>query len=57
MELEEAEYIAWVYYGYEGWSPNPYKTLKEAIEHESYGSKKIITHGLVNYEIVESNKP
>lgn len=53
MELEEAKYIAWVYYSHEGWSPNPYKTLKEAIEHESYGSRKVITLGLVKYEIKE----
>jgi len=37
------DYIVWVNYGCEGWSPTGYSTLEEAIKHESYGAEKVIT--------------
>lgn len=49
----EKRYIVWVNHGYEGWSPNPYDTLKECVEHDSYGSEKVITTGKIDFEIKE----
>jgi hypothetical protein len=50
ITLEEAKYIVWVDYGYEGWKPTGYLTLKEAILHERYSSDAVITKGLVNWD-------
>lgn len=41
------KYTCWVDYGCEGWVPNEYDTLKEAIEHNSYGSPKRITKDVI----------
>ena len=51
-ELKDSKYIAWTYSDY-GWHPNGFDSLKEAIAHESYGSEKIITRGLVDWQAVE----
>jgi hypothetical protein len=54
MKLKK--YIVWVHNGCEGWSlSGDYDTLKEAVEHESYGADKIITTE-VKYQIVEEVK-
>jgi len=37
------KYIVWTNSGCEGWYPSEYDTLEEAVNHESYGMKKIIT--------------
>lgn len=41
--MEDKKYIVWVDYGYEGWAPTYYDTLQECVDHNSYGSRKIIT--------------
>lgn len=48
------QYIVWVNYGYDGWSPTYYDTLEKAIRHKGY-EEKIITKE-VNYKIEEDNK-
>lgn len=48
----DKKYIVWTNHGYEGWSPEYYETLEEAINHDSYGSEKIITKK-VNFTIQE----
>lgn len=44
-------YIVWTSNGYY-WSKSEYEDLKSAIEHESYGSEKIVTK-VVKYKITE----
>ena len=45
-------WIVWVDFGYEGWNPNGYDTIQEAVKHESYGSPKVITRGVVDWEAI-----
>lgn len=52
-DLRKAKYILWLDNGYEGWSPIPMETLKEAIEYDTLASMKLITKGPVDYEIIE----
>ena len=52
MEHEFFEYIVWVDYGSEGWSPYSFDTLEAALLCESYGSRKIITKQ-VKYKVEE----
>jgi hypothetical protein len=44
--------ILWVDYGYEGWRPQSFDTIKEALEAEKYMSKYIITR-IVQYDVQE----
>ena len=45
--------IRWLDYGaYEGWKPDSYDTVKEALEDTNYGNKFLITR-LVQYDIQE----
>lgn len=45
--------IRWLDYGaYEGWKPDSYDTVKEALEDTNYGNKFVITR-LVQYDIQE----
>ena len=46
-------YIVWIDYGYEGWSPTGYSTLKEAIASNKYGSEWVITGGAIDWTAVE----
>jgi len=48
-------YIVWINYGYEGWSPTEFQTLKGAVDYASknnYGSEFKITKQ-VEYDIGE----
>lgn len=36
-------FIRWTDFGYEGWSPMGFDTLKEALEADSYGSRWVVT--------------
>lgn len=36
-------FIRWLNYGYEGWKPSSFQTLKEAIEAQRYGEEMVIT--------------
>ena len=48
-------YIVWINFGYEGWSPAEFETLKEAVEYgtkNNYGSDFKITKK-VEYSIKE----
>ena len=49
---ESGPYIVWLNYGYDGWAPRSYDTLKEAIEGDRYGEDFVITK-LVQYEPLE----
>ncbi len=49
------QYIVWVNYGSEGWTPTGYTTLKEALEHDSYSYEKIITKK-VEYAVKDITK-
>jgi len=44
--------IRWTDYGCEGWKPNSYDTIKEALEADRYSSPILITR-LVQYEVNE----
>lgn len=41
------KYIKWINYGAEGWQPVGFDTLKEAIEHNSYGSEWVIDKAIL----------
>lgn len=48
-------YIVWANYGYEGWQPKSFKTLKEALLSERYGYEIVVTK-LVEYEVIEKDE-
>lgn len=43
-------FIVWENYGYEGWQPKSYETLKEAILAERYHTEFVITRP-VNFDV------
>ena len=45
-------YIVWKDYGYDGWKPESYDTLEEAVERKSYGYETGVVTRLVNYKIM-----
>jgi hypothetical protein len=45
-------YIVWKDYGYDGWKPESYNTLEEAVERKSYGYETGVITKLVNYKIM-----
>ena len=49
---EEGPYIVWQDYGVEGWKPDSYETLEEAIKAQKYRAHWVITK-LVKYKIEE----
>jgi len=53
MNDTEGPYIVWFDYGYEGWRPYSYKTLREALE-TSKPYSYIITKKC-EYEIIETD--
>ena len=52
IERAKGPYIVWLNYGYDGWYPDSYNTLKEALEADKYSSEYVITKKC-EYEIVE----
>jgi hypothetical protein len=48
-------YIVWVDYGYEGWQPKCFNSLKEAVS-ENHFSRFVVTK-LVNYDVIEIGDP
>lgn len=46
-------YIVWEDYGYEGWHPKSYATLKEALMAHRYNSEFLVTKR-VDYEVTET---
>jgi len=44
--------IRWTDYGCEGWKPDSFDTVKEALERARYGNSILITR-LVQYEVIE----
>jgi len=46
-------YIRWIHFGYEGWRPKSYDTVKEALIDENYGNDFVITK-IVDYEVKEN---
>lgn len=54
MNLDiKGPFIKWLNFGYEGWKPYSYNSIKEALEAETYGNEFIITK-VVNYEVSET---
>jgi hypothetical protein len=49
-------FIVWQDYGYEGWAPTSYATLKEALEAHRYQSEFVITKR-VEFDVVERDEP
>lgn len=47
-------YIVWENYGYAGWQPKSYSTLKEALTAQRYNSEFVITR-LSDFEVVEQS--
>jgi hypothetical protein len=45
--------IRWRDYVYDGWRPESYDTIKEALEDDNYGNKFVITR-IVQYDIQEN---
>jgi hypothetical protein len=45
-------FIVWEYYGYEGWHPKSYATLKEALSSQKYNSTWVVTKKQ-EYDVVE----
>jgi hypothetical protein len=52
LQETEGPIIVWVNYGYEGWQPKSYHTLKEALLGERYSTEFVVTR-LVTYEVTE----
>jgi hypothetical protein len=48
-------YIVWTDYGCEGWQPESYSTLKEAMAAPRYGGENTIITKSAKYEIVEND--
>ena len=47
-------YIVWENYGYEGWQPKSYPTLREAVTAHSYQSERVVTK-ISDFQVVESD--
>ncbi len=47
-------FIVWENYGYEGWQPKSYNTLKEAVVALRFNSEWIVTR-LISYEVTEND--
>lgn len=50
---ETGPFIVWECYGYEGWQPKSYPTLKAAISDQRYQSTFVVTKR-VDYEVTET---
>lgn len=48
-------FIRWLDFGYEGWHPHSFDTLKEAIEWTGYGHGHVITK-LAAYDVVDKTE-
>jgi len=46
-------FIVWEYYGYEGWHPKSYPSIKKALEDSRYSSDWVLTRP-VSYEVTET---
>lgn len=54
MEDElKRKYILWIDYGYEGYKPTGFNSLKEALEDTKYGHPFFITSGKIDYKVEE----
>ncbi len=47
---EGGPFIMWLNYGYDGWAPHSYDTLKDALEGDRHGEEFVITQ-LVQYDL------
>lgn len=52
MEDVKGPYILWRDYGYEGWKPTNFNSIKEALEAPRYESNFVITK-VCEYEVKE----
>jgi hypothetical protein len=52
---EQYPIILWLNYGYEGWQPYGFNTIKEALEAEKYSTNCVITRR-VTYEVTETTQ-
>ncbi len=53
-EDTKGPFIVWENYGYEGWQPKSYNTLKEAVIALRFNSEWIVTR-LISYEVTEND--
>lgn len=53
MDGTEGPIILWVNYGYEGWKPESFPSVRAALEAQKYQSEYIITRQ-VTYEVKEA---
>ncbi len=51
-EDTKGPFILWLDYGYDGWQPKSFATIRAALESEKYGTGFVITKA-VEYQIVE----
>ena len=56
QERTKGPYIVWMDYGYEGWKPDSYATLKEAVDAPKYGNAWVMTKR-VEYTVTEVQMP
>ena len=47
--------IRWLDYGYEGWKPHSFDTIRDALEWPGYGSPYVITR-LAVYEVADKTE-
>ncbi len=55
MDNTKGPYILWKDYGYEGWKPESYNSIKECLEAPKYGNSYIITK-LCEFEVKDLTK-
>lgn len=46
------QYILWIYYGSDGWTPTGFDTIKEALDETKYGNIWKITKN-IDYKVTE----
>ena len=54
MSDTQGPIILWLDYGYEGWKPTSFATVKDALLADRYGSKFVITR-VIEFEVEETN--
>ncbi len=45
-------WVLWINYGYEGWKPYGFDTLKAALQEQKYGIEWVITPGAQDYDVL-----
>ncbi len=56
MADTQGPYIRWINYGHDGWQPQSFPTLRDAVIGDRYGSEFVITK-VADFDIVERETP